>query len=126
MSNSDTEVELEQAFEGQPKPDQAFAQNPDHLEKHSTMQSTENTIAVGQKAQNIGFAIDLDDEEPPRCLESARSDLESLQRNLESTQRSLDSPQRSLLEEAEVVVARLRPTSSPYQASNNQISFAHF
>ena len=119
MSNSDTEVELEQAFEGQPKPDQAFAQNPDHLEKHSTMQSTENTIAVGQKAQNIGFAIDLDDEEPPRCLESARSDLDSTQRNLESTQ-------RSLLEEAEVVVARLRPTSSPYQASNNQISFAHF
>ena len=127
VSNSDTELELEEAFQGPPKSDQAFAQNPNHFEKRSSMQSTENTAAA-QKAQNIGFTIDLDDEEPTRSLESARSDLESPQRSLdspqrslESPQRSLESPQRSLLEEAEAVVARLRPTSSPYQASNNQI-----
>ena len=111
VSNSDTELELEEAFQGPPKSDQAFAQNPDHFERHSTMQSTENTAAA---AQNIGFTIDLDDEEPPRSLDSARSDLES-------PQRSLESPQRSLLEEAEAVVARLRPTSSPYQASSSQM-----
>ena len=116
VSNSDTELELEEAFQGPPKSDQAFAQNPDHFEKHSTMQSTENTTA----AQNIGFTIDLDDEEPPRSLESVTSDLDSPQRSFDSPQRSLDSPQRSLLEEAEAVVARLRPTSSPYQASTNQ------
>ena len=115
VSNSDTELELEEAFQGPPKSDQAFAQNPDHFEKHSTMQSTENTTA----AQNIGFTIDLDDEEPPRSLESVTSDLDS-------PQRSFDSPQRSLLEEAEAVVARLRPTSSPYQASSNQIKPVDF
>merc|ERR1719391_180319 len=73
------------------------------------MQSTENknssTAAVAQKAENTtAFTINLDnDNELPRSLESA--------------ERNLESPQRSLLEEAEAVVARLRPACSPYQAT---------
>ena len=113
VSNSDTELELDQGFEAK-QSDQAFGQNsddhhdPGHFEQHSTMQSTENknssTAAVAQKAENTtAFTINLDDNELPRSLESA--------------QRNLESPQRSLLEEAEAVVARLRPACSPYQAS---------
>ena len=114
VSNSDTELELEQAFQA-PKSDLVFGQNPDqgHFEKHSAMQSTDKSsvTAAPQKAQNTAFTIDLDGNEEPR------SNLESSQRSVESPQRSLESPHRSLLEEAEAVVARLRPASSPYQAS---------
>ena len=113
MSNSDTELELDQAFEAK-QSDQAFGQNsddhhdPGHFEKHPTMQSTENnnsSTAAAQKAENTtAFTINLDDND-------------ELPRSLESAERNLESPQRSLLEEAEAVVARLRPACSPYQAS---------
>ena len=122
MSNSDTELELEQAFEAAPQSDlPLLGQNPDrgHFEKHSTMQSTNKSsiTAAPQKAQNTAFTIDLDGNESRSNLESSQRSLESPQRSLESPQRSLESPQRSLLEEAEAVVARLRPSSSPHQAS---------
>ena len=112
MSNSDTELELDEAFEAK-QSDQAFGQNsddhhdPGHFEKHSTMQSSENnsSTAAAQKAENtVAFTINLDDNN-------------ELPRSLESAERNLESPQRSLLEEAEAVVARLRPACSPYQAS---------
>ena len=63
----------------------------------------------------MAFTIDLDDEELPQSLESTQSD----ERSLESPQRKSETPQRSLLEEAEAVVAMLRPTSSPSQASDH-------
>ena len=116
MSNSDTELELDEAFEAK-QSDQAFGQNsddhhdPGHFEKHTTMQSTENNnsstaaAAAAQKAENTtAFTINLDDDN-------------ELPRSLESAERNLESPQRSLLEEAEAVVARLRPACSSYQAS---------
>ena len=121
MSNSDTELELEQAFEAAPQSDLPLGQNPDrgHFEKHSTMQSTNKSsiTAAPQKVQNAAFIINLDGDESRSHLESSQRSLESPQRSLESLQRSLESPQRSLLEEAEAVVARLRPSSSPHQAS---------
>ena len=61
----------------------------------------------------MAFTIDLDDEELPQSLESTQSH----ERSLESPPRKSETPQRSLLEEAEAVVAMLRPTSSPSQAS---------
>jgi len=122
VSNSDTELELEQAFEAAPQSDlPLLGQNPDrgHFEKHSTMQSTNKSsiTAAPQKAQNAAFIINLDGDESRSHLESSQRSLESPQRSLESPQRSLESPQRSLLEEAEAVVARLRPSSSPSQAT---------
>ena len=63
----------------------------------------------------MAFTIDLDDEELPQSLESTQSH----ERSLESPSRKSETPQRSLLEEAEAVVAMLRPTSSPSQASDH-------
>ena len=65
----------------------------------------------------MAFTIDLDDEELPQSLESTQSD----ERSPESPQRKSETPQRSLLEEAEAVVAMLRPTSSPSQASDHDV-----
>ena len=63
----------------------------------------------------MAFTIDMDDEELPQSLESTQSD----ERSPESPPRKSETPHRSLLEEAEAVVAMLRPTSSPSQASDN-------
>ena len=62
----------------------------------------------------MAFTIDMDDEELPQSLESTQSD----ERSPESPSRKSETPQRSLLEEAEAVVAMLRPISSPSQASD--------
>ena len=63
----------------------------------------------------MAFTIDLDDEELPQSLESTQSH----QRSPESPPRKSETPQRSLLEEAEAVVAMLRPTSSPSQVGDH-------
>ena len=65
----------------------------------------------------MAFTIDLDDEELPQSLESTQSD----ERSPEPPPRKSETPQRSLLEEAEAVVAMLRPTSSPSQASDHDV-----
>ena len=65
----------------------------------------------------MAFTIDLDDEELPQSLESTQSHEGSLK----SPSRKSETPQRSLLEEAEAVVAMLRPISSPSQASYHDV-----
>ena len=123
VSNSDTE----ESFKGK-QADEAFVgqnQNKGHFENHPPMQSTENSLGAQHQTQHTAFTIDLGDEPPPPNLKSPQSNLESADEivlTAAADDRSLDSPQQSLLEEAEAVIARLRPTSSPHQVRSSSSS----